>query len=103
MIEEALEELSYLTDPGLVQALRYLAPPGYQPIVELCGENGRSKRRGASALSWTPEEDEVRIYFERIEDDGEGDHGAPVIRSKGNRIPASYVNGVNGNIEDAPS
>ena len=70
MIEEALEELSFSTDPGLSRALRFLAPPGYQAIVELCGENGRSKRRNANADSWTPEEDEVRIYFERVGDDG---------------------------------
>jgi hypothetical protein len=69
MIEEALNELSFSTDPGLAQALHFLAPPGYEAIVELCGENGRSKRRNAMANTWTPEEDEVRIYFERI--DGE--------------------------------
>ena len=38
--------------------------------MELCSENGRSKRRNASADTWSPEDDEVRIYFERI-DDGE--------------------------------
>jgi hypothetical protein len=70
IIEDALNELAYSQDPGLVRALRFLAPPGYQAIVELCSENGRSKRRNASAESWSPEEDEVRIYFERI-DDGE--------------------------------
>jgi hypothetical protein len=74
IIEEALEELSYSTDPGLTRALRFIAPPGYQAIVELCGENGRSKRRNASATSWNPEEDEVRIYFERI--DGEAEESA---------------------------
>jgi hypothetical protein len=66
IIEEALNELAYSQDPGLVRALRFLAPPGYQAIVELCSENGRSKRRNATADSWSPEEDEVRIYFERI-------------------------------------
>jgi len=65
IIEEALTELSYSQDPGMVRALRFLAPPGYQAIVELCSENGRSKRRNATADSWSPEEDEVRIYFER--------------------------------------
>lgn len=65
IIEEALSELAYSQDPGLVRALRFLAPPGYQVIVELCSENGRSKRRNATADSWSPEEDEVRIYFER--------------------------------------
>src|ERR1700757_5344908 len=68
IIEEALNELAFSQDPGLVRALRFLAPPGYQAIVELCSENGRSKRRNASADSWSPEEDEVRIYFERIGD-----------------------------------
>ncbi|MFZ0301105.1 MAG: hypothetical protein WAL75_00405 [Terracidiphilus sp.] len=71
IIEEALNELAYSQDPGLVRALRFLAPPGYQAVVELCSENGRSKRRNAQADSWSPEDDEVRIYFERITD-GEG-------------------------------
>jgi hypothetical protein len=47
IIEEALGELAFSQDPGLVRALRFLAPPGYQAIVELCSENGRSKRRNA--------------------------------------------------------
>ncbi len=68
IIEEALSELAFSQDPGLVRALRFLAPPGYQAIVELCSESGRSKRRNASADSWSPEEDEVRIYFERTDD-----------------------------------
>src|ERR1700743_1383156 len=68
MIEEALSELAYSSDPGLTRALHFLAPPGYQAIVELCSESGRSKRRNSFAESWSPEEDEVRIYFERISD-----------------------------------
>jgi hypothetical protein len=68
IIEEALTELAYSQDPGMARALRFLAPPGYRAIVELCSENGRSKRRNASAETWTPEEDEVRIYFERVSD-----------------------------------
>ena len=75
IIEDALNELAYSQDPGLVRALRFLAPPGYQAIVELCSENGRSKRRNASADTWSPEDDEVRIYFERIDD------GEPSVRS----------------------
>lgn len=71
IIEEALTELGFSQDPGLARALRFLAPSGYQVIVELCSENGRSKRRNATASAWSPEEDEVRIYFERA-DDGEG-------------------------------
>src|SRR3954454_1972497 len=68
IIEVALAELSFSQDPGVARALRFLCPPGYQAIVELCSENGRSKRRNASADTWSPEEDEVRIYFERIDD-----------------------------------
>jgi hypothetical protein len=73
IIEDALNELAYSQDPGFVRALRFLAPPGYQAIVELCSENGRSKRRNASADTWSPEDDEVRIYFERID----GEDSAP--------------------------
>ncbi len=69
MIEEALNELAFTQDPGMSRVLRFLAPAGYQAIVELCSENGRSKRRDASADSWSPEYDELRIYFERIDGD----------------------------------
>src|ERR1035437_421947 len=68
MIEETLNELAFSSDPGLARALHFLAPPGYQAIVELCGENGRSKRRNALADTWSPAEDEVRIYFERTDE-----------------------------------
>src|ERR1039458_3175125 len=80
MIEEALNELAFTQDPGMVRALRFLAPPGYQAIVELCSENGRSKRRDASADAWSPEEDEVRIYFERT--DGDEPAAAPLCRGR---------------------
>ena len=76
IVEEALNELGFSADPSIARALHFLAPPGYQAIVELCSENGRSKRRNATAESWSPEEDEVRIYFERI-DDGDGQPRAP--------------------------
>jgi hypothetical protein len=84
IIENALNELQYSTDPGLARALRFLAPPGYQAIVELCSENGRSKRRNASADSWSPEDDEVRIYFERA--------GDSESTSRAGRIPRSLAN-----------
>jgi hypothetical protein len=81
IIEEALSELAFSQDPGLARALRFLAPPGYQAIVELCSENGRSKRRNASADTWSPEEDEVRIYFERIDDSEQASRPYRVPRS----------------------
>jgi hypothetical protein len=67
IIEEALNELAFSPDPGLARALHFLAPAGYQAIVELCSESGRSKRRNAAADTWSPEDDEVRIYFERAD------------------------------------
>jgi hypothetical protein len=82
IVEEALGELAFSQDPGLARALRFLAPPGYQAIVELCSENGRSKRRNASADSWSPEEDEVRIYFERLDDSA-----GPARQSRASRAP----------------
>jgi hypothetical protein len=85
IIEDALNELAYSQDPGLVRALRFLSPPGYQAIVELCSENGRSKRRNASADTWSPEDDEVRIYFERIDD---GDPAPRTARVQ--REPSSH-------------
>jgi hypothetical protein len=87
IIENALNELAYSQDPGLVRALRFLAPPGYQAIVELCSENGRSKRRNASAESWSPEEDEVRIYFERIDDGEPSPRVARAQRTSAVRVP----------------
>lgn len=85
IIEDALNELAYSQDPGLTRALRFLAPSGYQAIVELCSESGRSKRRNASADTWSPEEDEVRIYFERISD------SEPAPRSRTQRPAPVHV------------
>jgi len=85
MIEEALNEMAFSTDPGLTRVLHFLAPAGYEAIVELCGENGRSKRRNAMANTWTPEEDEVRIYFERID----GEDAAP-RPARVSHAPAEY-------------
>jgi hypothetical protein len=82
IIEEALSELAFSQDPGLARALRFLAPHGYQAIVELCSENGRSKRRNAAAETWSPEEDEVRIYFERLDD-----NTVPARQSRPSRTP----------------
>lgn len=82
IIEEALNNLGFSADPGMARALHFLAPPGYQAIVELCSENGRSKRRNASADAWSPEEDEVRIYFERV------DGSEPAPRARASRAAA---------------
>jgi hypothetical protein len=74
IIEDALnDEIAESSIPGLQRALQFLAPAGYTAIVELCDENGRSKRRNAPSTTWSPEEDEIRIYFEREDDDSESD------------------------------
>jgi hypothetical protein len=44
----------------------HIAPQGYRPVVELL-ENGRKKRRTASADTWSAETGEIRIYFEPSE------------------------------------
>jgi hypothetical protein len=87
IVEEALNDLAFSSDPGRARALHFLAPAGYQAIVELCSENGRSKRRNASAESWSPEEDEVRIYFERI---GEGETAPRPSRAQHAPIEGGY-------------
>jgi hypothetical protein len=88
IIEDALnDEIANTSIPGLQRALQFLAPAGYQAIVELCGENGRSKRRNAPASTWSPEEDELRIYFER-EGDGDDDDELAAPRQRGNSRPA---------------
>jgi hypothetical protein len=93
IVEDALNELAFSQDPGLVRALRFLAPPGYQAIVELCSESGRSKRRNAMADSWSPEDDEVRIYFERID----GDEPAPRLT----RVPRAVSSRVSEEEDEA--
>jgi hypothetical protein len=98
IIEDALNELQYSQDPGLTRALRFLSPPGYQAIVELCSENGRSKRRNASSDIWSPEDDEVRIYFERTGD------GEPASRpTRAPRIAASHASDEEDEPEEAVS
>jgi hypothetical protein len=63
--------------------------------VELCSESGRSKRRNALADTWSPEDDEVRIYFERID----GEEPSPRL-SRASRSVASRVDGVEDEIEE---
>jgi hypothetical protein len=48
----------------LGEALAVLVPAGYRPVVEL-QENGRRKRRTASADNWTPETGKILISFSK--------------------------------------
>lgn len=66
-IETGLEALRNAPlNSEITAALRFLAPSGYRPVVQL-EEDGRKKRSTASASNWSPETGEVRIYFELIE------------------------------------
>lgn len=64
IIEEALVNIAFSSDPGLTQAISFLAPKEFRAVVELCDESGRSKHRNLSSKSWSPKVDEIRIYFE---------------------------------------
>jgi hypothetical protein len=67
-IESAFLQLNQFKDNAAVaEVLRYLAPRGYRPVVEL-QEDGRSMRRHDDAGEWTPEVGEIRIYFEPAND-----------------------------------
>ena len=59
---EALRDLPL--NSQIMEALRYILPDGYSPIVQL-EEDGRKKRSTADASNWQPETGEIRIYFEK--------------------------------------
>jgi hypothetical protein len=61
----------------LSEAFKVLAPPGYRPVVEL-QENGRKKRRTASAENWTPDTGEILISFSRDSSSQQPQKPAPV-------------------------
>jgi hypothetical protein len=55
-------------------------------IVALCSENGRSKRRNAMADTWSPEDDEVRIYFERLDGEEPASRSSRASRGVSSRL-----------------
>jgi hypothetical protein len=69
--EEALEAFllglrrRQMSDAEQLQVLGFFAPAGFRPVVEL-QEDGRKKRRSASADNWNPETGEIHVYFERV-------------------------------------
>lgn len=64
-IQDALESLRSKPPAQQIAAvLAFLAPEGYRPVVEL-QEDGRKKRRTASAENWTPETGEILISFSK--------------------------------------
>jgi hypothetical protein len=71
-VQDALEALPFILRSSastafshqIGEALKVLAPAGYRPVVEL-QENGRRKRRTASADNWMPETGEILISFTR--------------------------------------
>ena len=69
-IEDALVRLRKLgeSDPAISQALDFLAPRGFRPVVELLEDNHK-KRRSAPADKWQPATGEIKIYFEPAPDE----------------------------------
>jgi len=88
----------------LVDAVKILAPAGYHPVVEL-QENGRRKRRTASADNWSPDTGEILISFSKDDSahplprDFE-DNAAPAQRA--NRASSSSGRAVSASRENAP-
>jgi hypothetical protein len=56
-----------ISDSTISQALDFLAPRGFRPVVEL-QEDNRKKRRTASADNWRPATGQILIYFEPTEE-----------------------------------
>jgi hypothetical protein len=50
-------------------ALQSLVPKGYRVQVTLLDQNERKKRRSASAETWSPQSDLIRISFEKESED----------------------------------
>ena len=65
-LEQALAQLPQFpqTNPLHQQAVKLICPAGFRRVVEL-REDGRKKRRTASADNWSPEKGEIVISFER--------------------------------------
>ena len=80
-IEAALEDIRTAqlgVSARISFAIKYLAPSGYSPIIELQQQDGRKKRRDADASNWSPDSGRILIYFERDEDAA---FGAPTSSS----------------------
>jgi hypothetical protein len=92
-----------LTQQQLVDAVKILAPAGYHPVVEL-QENGRRKRRTASADNWSPDTGEILISFSKDSTQPLARHfeesPAPVQRA--NRVSSSSGRAVSASRENAP-
>ena len=56
---------AFVSDPVRSEAVRFLCPPGFRPVVELF-EDDRKKRRTAAIESWSPATGEIRIVFEPV-------------------------------------
>lgn len=98
-LQSALEALPAVvrTNPSnpasqqLVEALKVLAPDGYHPVVELQQEDGRRKRRTASAENWTPATGKILISFDKDDTPARPQviSAPPSGPDKGSRVPNS--------------
>ena len=83
-----IEELETRIEPSLAKsdALHPLVPSGYRVKVTLLDQNGRKKRRSASADTWSPESGLIQISFEKV-----SRHTADKDAAVGKAPPASGV------------
>lgn len=74
-----IEEFESRLKPSLEKsdALQPLVPSGYRVHVTLLDQNGRKKRRSASADTWSPTSGLIQISFEKESEDA-ADKGAVV-------------------------
>lgn len=82
------------------EAAKILSPPGYRPVVEL-QENGRRKRRTASAENWSPETGEILISFSRDDSIHRQSAVAPAAPDKGTSMPPARTSEASASVRPA--
>jgi hypothetical protein len=72
-------------------ALQPLVPKGYRVRVTLLDQNEKKKRRNASAETWSPDSDLIRISFERESRDASDADTAGAQSPKANAVSDSLA------------
>jgi hypothetical protein len=87
-IQAGLEALRHAPLSDIItQALTFLAPEGFTPVIQLEDEDGRKKRNTASASNWSPKNGDIRIYFEPKPEA----NSQQITRSPESRLPEPHI------------